>query len=112
MNCGNASVVLLGSVSSASEAHCLLAYIAHFYLHSWRYEDDSQGENKEEGDPFIFLCLNRFSSRVTLSFVFHIQIHDVGSDFELLHQLIPKAILPKDYGGDGISLDQLTGIET
>lgn len=33
-----------------------------------------------------------------------------GDDFESLYKEISKDVLPKDYGGDGMSLAELTGI--
>lgn len=33
-----------------------------------------------------------------------------GDDYESLYKEISKDVLPKDYGGDGMSLDELTGI--
>ena len=33
-----------------------------------------------------------------------------GSDFRSLYKEIDRRILPKDYGGDGLSLAELTGI--
>ena len=32
-----------------------------------------------------------------------------GNDFESLYKEIPKDILPKDYGGHGMSIAELTG---
>ena len=32
-----------------------------------------------------------------------------GDDLESLHKEVCKDILPKEYGGDGLSLAQLTG---
>jgi len=32
-----------------------------------------------------------------------------GDDYESLYKEISKDILPKDFGGDGMSLDELTG---
>lgn len=31
-----------------------------------------------------------------------------GDDMESLYKEIPKSILPKDYGGDSMSLDEIT----
>ena len=33
-----------------------------------------------------------------------------GDDYESLYKEISKNVLPKDYGGDGMSLVELTGI--
>ncbi len=33
-----------------------------------------------------------------------------GDDMESLYKEISKDVLPKDYGGDGMSLDELTSI--
>ena len=32
-----------------------------------------------------------------------------GDDLESLYKQVPKEILPKEYGGDGMALDELTG---
>ena len=32
-----------------------------------------------------------------------------GDDMEALYKQVPKEILPKEYGGDGMTLDELTG---
>ena len=45
------------------------------------------------------------------SFKFHLftQLKVHGNDFESLHKEVSKDILPKEYGGEGMSLDELTG---
>ncbi len=40
--------------------------------------------------------------------VLKLKVH--GSDFRSLYKEIDRRILPKDYGGDGLSLAELTGI--
>lgn len=38
---------------------------------------------------------------------FNFQIHFHGSDLESLYNVIPKHILPKEYGGDGDSVEDI-----
>jgi hypothetical protein len=49
---------------------------------------------------------------ITVTFnqiAFHLKLKVHGSDFKSLYEEIDRKILPKDYGGDGLSLAELTG---
>ena len=38
---------------------------------------------------------------------YQVKVH--GTDFESLYKEVPKALLPSDYGGYGVSMAELTG---
>ena len=48
-----------------------------------------------------------FISDIHICLPDQIKVH--GNDFGSLHKSVDKDILPKDYGGEGMSLDELTG---
>ncbi len=54
-------------------------------------------------DKFHKIFLECVLSSYMINIVFQIQIH--GGDYCSLHQHIPAAILPEEYGGDQPSMD-------
>ena len=64
---------------------------------------------KERVKIFFLNSVWRIEMSIISYFCGRKQMRVHGNDFESLYKEIPKDILPKDYGGDSISIAELTG---